>query len=178
MSLWVLGEFQSAKALIRSVTELRAKGYRRMDTYTPYPVKGLDEALGLPPTRIPLVGLLCGLTAAVGAYLLQWFTMAVDYPINVGDRPLHSAPTFIPITFESAVLGASVGMFLGLLALWRFPRLHHPVFELEAFRSASHKGYWVSVTLDSGSDEAESLLAGLRGLGARHVGVVPVEEAR
>jgi hypothetical protein len=90
----------------------------------------------------------------------------------VGVRPPHSPPAFIPVTFELGVLFASLAIFLGLLfAYFRFPRVHHPVFELEAFRSASIDALWLSAEVDSA--QAETVAAELHRLGAHHVAIVP-----
>jgi hypothetical protein len=117
---------------------------------------------------------LCGgLTGAATAYLLQWFTNVIDYPINVGGRPLHAAPAFIPITFELAVLFAAFSIFFGLLAIMRLPQPYHPGFELEAFRSASTHGFWLSVELAAGDPQRAHISDQLRTFGATHVSVVP-----
>jgi len=121
------------------------------------------------------VALAAGVTGAVSGYLLQWYTVGYLWPLNVGNRPPHSPPAFIPVTFELGVLFASLAIFIGLLGgYFGFPRVHHPVFEVEAFRSASIDGLWLSAEVD-GAD-AEALAAELERLGARNVSIVP--EAR
>jgi ActD protein len=174
MSRWVLAEFEGGRELLGVARRLREEGYRRMDLHTPYPVEGAEKVLALPASRLSGFGLLCGLGGATLAYVIQWFCAAVDYPLNVGARPLHSLPAFVPITFESAVLGAATGLFVGMLALAGFPRLHHPVFESDAFRrTAGDDGFWVSVVPDEA--RVEPLVARLRELGARRVDVVAAE---
>jgi hypothetical protein len=122
------------------------------------------------------VTLIAGVTGAASGYLLQWYTVGLDWPLNVGNRPPHSAPAFVPVTFELGVLFAALTIFLGLLfAYFRFPRVHHPVFEVEAFRSASIDALWLSAEVPSG--EAEAVAASLRTLGAVRVAVVPEEAA-
>lgn len=170
MRRWVLGEFGTDRALLAGVRALREQGFRRMDCYSPFPLEEAPEALGLPPTRVGWLALAAGLGGGAFAYLAQWFTNAVDWPIVIGSRPLHSAPSNVPITFELAVLGASVTIFIALMALFGFPRVAHPVFELEAFKSASIDGFWVSVTLDD--EDAGRAVEALRALGARQVSVV------
>ena len=108
----------------------------------------------------------------MSGYLLQYGTVAVLWPLNVGNRPPHSPPAFIPVTFELGVLFAALAIFLGLLfAYFRFPRVHHPVFEVESFRSASIDALWLSAEVDGA--QADALGAELRRLGARHVSIVP-----
>ncbi len=113
-----------------------------------------------------------GLGAATG-YFIQWYMVAFDFPINVGGRPPHSAPAFIPVTFELGVLFSALAIFFGLFVLWGMPRLHHPTFEVEGFRSATVDGLWLSAATEAG--KAEALVGQLRTLGARSVEVVPEE---
>jgi len=174
MTSFVLGEFAEEAALLDAARALRAKGIGGLDLHSPYPVHGAEEALGLPRSTVPLLTLVAGVTGAVSGYVLQWWTVGVDWPLNVGNRPPHSAPAFIPVTFELGVLFASLAIFFGLLfAYFRFPRVHHPVFEVEAFRSASIDGLWLSAAV--GRTEADAVAADLRRLGARMVSVVPEE---
>lgn len=174
MTSWVLGEFAEEAALLDAARVLRAKGVGSLDLHSPYPLHGAEEALGLRKSTVPLVALVAGVTGAVSGYVLQWWTVGVDWPLNVGNRPPHSPPAFIPVTFELGVLFASLAIFFGLLfAYFRFPRVHHPVFEVEAFRSASIDGLWLSAAV--GRTEADTVAADLRRLGARSVSIVPEE---
>jgi hypothetical protein len=168
---WVLGAFPSEVELLEAVGILRSSGFTGLDAHSPVPVEGLSEALDLPPSPIPRVALVAGLGGAALGYTVQWFTNAVDWPLNVGGRLAHSAPSFIPITFETGVLVTGCAIVAALIALFGFPRLSHPVFELEAFRSASVDGFWISfATVDPAVREKG--LEALRGLGARDIGVV------
>ena len=174
MTSLVVGEFAEETELLEAVRALRAKGIGGLDLHSPYPLHGAEEALGLPRSTVPLLTLVAGVIGAVSGYVMQWWTVGVDWPLNVGNRPPHSAPAFIPVTFELGVLFASLAVFLGLLfAYFRFPRVHHPVFEVEAFRSASIDGLWLSAAV--GRTEADEVAAALRRLGARTVSIVPEE---
>jgi hypothetical protein len=177
VNAYVLGEFAEERAILEAARALREKGHSGLDLHSPYPLHGAEEALGLKRSTVPLVTLLAGVTGAVSGYLLQWYTVAHDWPLNVGNRPPHSAPAFIPVTFELGVLFAALTIFLGLLfAYFRFPRIHHPVFEVEEFRSASIDALWLSAAV--GPADAEAVAAELRRLGARQVSVVaPTEES-
>ena len=171
MTSYVLAEFETEAALLDAARALREKGVRGLDLHSSYPVNGADEALGLRRSTVPIVALVAGVTGAISGYVLQWWTVGVDWPLNVGNRPPHSAPAFIPVTFELGVLFSALSIFIGLLfGYFRFPRVHHPVFEVEAFRSATIDGLWLSAEVDSA--EAEAVAQDLRALGARQVSIV------
>ncbi|HTP30344.1 MAG TPA: DUF3341 domain-containing protein [Anaeromyxobacteraceae bacterium] len=164
---YVLAEFEKEGGLLAAAARLRELGHRRLDIHSPVPLHGADEALGLRKSPVPLIALIAGVSGAVGGYLMQWWMNAVDFPINVGNRGLHSPPTNIPITFECGVLAASLAIVFGLFALCGFPRTHHPVFEVEGFRTASMGALWLSAEVNQGDEEA---VAGeLEKLGARQV---------
>jgi ActD protein len=172
MKAWVLGEFEREEPLYEAARALRARGHASLDIHSPYPLHGADHALGLKRSTVPIVALVAGVTGAITGYLLQWYTVAYDWPLNVGNRPPHSAPAFIPVTFELGVLFASLAIFLGLLGgYFGFPRTHHPVFEVEAFRSATIDALWLSAEVEG--KDAEPIAQELRRLGARHVSIVP-----
>lgn len=171
MKRYVLAEFGAETALLGAARTLRESGFRALDIHSPYPLHGADEALGLGRSKVPLVALIGGLVGAVSGYVLQWWTVGVDWPLNVGGRPPHSAPAFIPVTFELGVLFAAFAIFFGLLfGFFSFPRTHHPVFEVEAFRSATIDGMWLSAEVDAA--DSERVAGELRRLGARDVAVV------
>lgn len=169
---WILAEYTDVSALLAACRKARQAGYQDVDTYTPYPIHGVDEALGWKPSRVPFIALAGMIAGGTGGYMMQFFLNAIEYPLNVGNRPLNSIPAWIPITFETTVLLTGVTMFLGLLALLGLPRPHHPVFESDAFqRSASTHAYWISVTVPT-SDRDQEIADSLRSLGARTVDVV------
>src|SRR5215470_8239772 len=129
------------------------------------------EALGVRRSRVPRIALAGGLTGMGGGYLMMVYMNALNWPLNVGGRPPHAPPSFIPITFETTVLLASLSIFFGLLTLMRLPQPYHPTFEHEEFRSAVNDGFWMSMALPSGSDgkDAKALLSQL---GAKEVSTV------
>ena len=153
MASWVLAEFRDEAALCTAARRLRALGYDRLDAHSPVPLHDIDDALGLRRSPVPLIALLGGVSGAVGGYLMQWWMNAVDFPINVGNRLFHSPPTNIPITFESGVLIASFCIVISLIALAGLPRLHHPVFEVEGFRTASVDALWLSAEVKQAEEE-------------------------
>jgi Protein of unknown function (DUF3341) len=143
MPSWVVAEFESADSLERAYESLRRAGYTRLDTWTPYPSRALVKML--PESIVPYLMLVGGLLGGGFGYLLQWWVNERAFRINVGGRPLNSAPAFIPIAFESAILAASLAGFFGLLWACRLPRLYHPLFEVDGFESASVDRFWLGV---------------------------------
>jgi hypothetical protein len=159
----VVAEFETPEALERAYEALRRDGYERLDTWTPYAVKGIVRKG--PESLVPWIMLAAGLFGGGFGYLLQWWVNVRAFRIDVGGRPLDSAPAFIPITFESAILAASVTGFLTMLWFCRLPRLYHPVFEVPGFESASVDRFWLGVD-DTDPRFDEDVVAQLSRLGA------------
>jgi ActD protein len=176
MKLLVLAEFAEPEPMVEAARKLRESGREGLDAYSPYPVHGIDDALKLPRSKVPLVALIAGLTGATGGYVLQWWTNAVDFEINVANRPPHAWPTNIPVTFESGVLICVLTIFFGsIFYFFGLPRTYHPVFESEEFRSASLDKFWISAEMKDGEDPRD-LERTLRELGARRVTHVEGDE--
>jgi hypothetical protein len=116
-----------------------------VEAYSPFPLEDLPEALGLGHTGIGLVVLLGGLLGGAAGYALQYYAAVIAYPMNVGGRPLHSWPAFIPVTFEMVILGAAVAAVLGMQFMNGLPRPHHPLFNVPDFARASQDGFFLAV---------------------------------
>ncbi len=169
---FVLGEFATPEQLVDAGAKLHALALGKLDAYSPFPVHGIEAALGIPKSIVPKMALTAGLTGAIGGYSLIYWCNVIDYPINIGGRPLHSWPTHIPITFECGILLTALTLFFGSIALFRLPRPYHPVFEAESFRSASIDAFWVSIESDKQPGELGDVAQKLRDLGARKVEIV------
>ena len=141
----LMAEFDTPTALVEAANRARLEGYRQMDAYTPIPIEELGEALGLRRTRLPRLVLLGGILGGLGGYTLEWWTQAVAYPLNIGGRPFHSWPQFIPVTFETTVLGAALTCFFAMWALNRLPMPYHPVFNVTAFERASTDRFFLCI---------------------------------
>jgi Alternative complex III, ActD subunit len=140
----LLAEFATQDELVRAADTAYAAGFRKMDGYAPFPVEGLAEALGK-NNRLPLLILIGGIIGGVGGYFMEWYANAISYPINIGGRPIHSWPAFIPITFELTVLCAGLTAFFGSLALNGLPRPHHPLFGVPEFDRASQDRFFLCI---------------------------------
>lgn len=166
---YVIAEFLESGDALEAVRRLRDAGFRRIDLHSPYPVEGFESALGLHKSIVPWLALAGGLGGAGFGYVMQWWCQAVAWPMNIGGRPPHSIPSFIPITFELGVLGASLTIFFSLLLLWKFPQPYHPVFEDPAFRTASADAFWVSVQMHDPAVETPLLVNRFETLGAHRI---------
>jgi hypothetical protein len=173
----VMGEFESAKELIRAAAKTREAGYKKMDAYAPYPVEGLSEALGLRRNLVPLLTLLGGLGGGLTGFGFQYWVNVLSYPMNIGGRPLNSWPAFIPVTFELTILGASTFAVFGMLALNKLPHPHHPVFNVERFARASTDRFFICIEATDPKFSVTESTRFLQSLNAQHVTEVRDDEA-
>ncbi len=141
----LMAEFNDPNELVAAVRSAREAGYRQLDAYTPFPIEELAEALGMHGSRLPLIVLIGGIVGGLAGFLLQYYTAAVDFPINVGGRPFNSWPSFIPITFETTVLVAALSAVLGMLALNGLPMPYHPVFNVPRFALATRDRFFLCI---------------------------------
>jgi hypothetical protein len=141
----LLAEFETPEQILEAARQARLAGYRDMDAYAPYAVEGLSNELGLARTQIPFVVLMAGIVGACVGFFMQWYSMGIDYPFNVGGRPVNSWPVWVPVAFEVMVLVASLGCLLGMLFLNGLPRLRHPVFNAPAFDRASQDRFFLCI---------------------------------
>jgi hypothetical protein len=172
----VLAEFDDPERLREATSRAREHGYRKMDAYTPFPVDGMDVALGLGSTRLPAIVLVCGLLGAAGMFGLQWYSSVVDYPWNVSGRPLFSWPSFIPLTFEVGILAASVGGLVGMLFMNRFPQPYHPIFDGAGFERATVDRFFLCIERADERFERGETARFLEGFSPVAVSLVPLEE--
>lgn len=140
-----LAEYNSTGACLHAAEKLHAAGYTKFDTHTPFPIHGMDKAMGLPDSKLGWIVFSMGLTGTIAAFVMMWWMNAVDYPIIIGGKPPLSLPSMIPIMFEVTVLLASFGAVFGMFHMNRLPRHHHPIFESERFKAFSDDKFFVSV---------------------------------
>ncbi len=165
----LLAEFADPDALLEAARRAREAGFRALDAYSPFPIHGLDEAVGMRRTNLPFLSLACGLIGACGGFLLQYWVSAIAYPLNVGGRPFFSWPSFIPITFESGVLLASFGTAIGMLIANGLPQPYHPLFNVEEFARASQDGFFLCIESADPQFDPEKTRQFLQGLNPREV---------
>jgi hypothetical protein len=168
----LMARFADADGLLAAARVLRHDG-RRLSAYTPFPVPGLADALGLAPDRLKwwaLAGALLGGLSGIG---IQWYSAVLNYPINVGGRPPFSLPAFLPITVTLTLFWGAAATTLGYFLGNRLPRLHHPVFAVPDFADASRDGFFLLIHAGGDDFDARGAGARLRQLGAESVQEVP-----
>ena len=142
----MLVEFDDVDAALEGAARVRDAGYTQWDTHTPFPVHGMNEAMGLKPTLLQWVVLGAGLTGFAFAVWLQWWMNAVDYPYVISGKPIWSIPANVPVMFELTVLFSGLTTFLGMFAFNRMPAFYHEVFHSERFEQHSTTDrYYISV---------------------------------
>lgn len=139
----LLIEFEEPGRLVEACRRVRDRGFEKWDAHTPFPIHGMDRAMGIRSTRLPLLILAGGLTGLATALLIQWWMNAVDYPFLISGKPLFGLPANIPVTFELTVLFSALTAFFGLWGRNGMPRLYHPVFKSERFRRATADRFFI-----------------------------------
>lgn len=178
----LLAEFEDVDTLLHAAAGVRDDGFRRWDCYTPFPVHGLNKAMGMKDTRLPRLVFGGGVAGCLVAVALTVYTMAADpadlpyalqsYPYLISGKPYNSFPAFIPVIFELTVLLSAFAAVFGMFGLNRLPRLHHPLFNSERFRRATADRFFIAVEADDEQYDEPALHRRLEELGATHVEVI------
>ncbi|MGE5218140.1 MAG: DUF3341 domain-containing protein [Chloroflexota bacterium] len=169
----LMAEFDSPETLLEAARGAFSAGYRRMDAYSPFPVEGLAEAIGFHHSRVPLIVLIGGILGCLGGFFLQYWAAVIDYPINIGGRPLNSWPSFVPVTFEVTILIAALSAVFGVLALNGLPMPYHPVFNVERFELASRNRFFLCIEATDPKFELERVRSFFQSVGSQ--GIYEVE---
>jgi hypothetical protein len=141
----VLGEFETVDAVFNAAEKIRDAGFKKWDVHSPFPIHGIDGAMGIRPTILPWLVLGGGLFGLVGGYALQWFCNGYIYPFLVSGKPFVSTPIYIPIMFEMTILCASLTAVFGMLGLNQLPMLYQPLFKSERFRRVTDDRFFVVI---------------------------------
>jgi len=165
----LMAEFNSAQELLNAAHKVREAGYTKTDAYSPFPIHGVAEALGMRERKIAPAVLMGGIIGGSIGYGLQYWTSVVSYPINIGGRPFHSWVSFIPVTFELTSLFAAFSCGLVMLALNGLPQPYHPVFNGARFSLASQESFFLSIESADPRFQLDETRAFLAGLHAREV---------
>lgn len=168
----IMAEFATPADLFHAAEKVRDAGYKKWDTFTPFPIHGMEEAMGITRTKLPLLVAVIGLSGAGLGFLMQWWMSAADYPLVVQGKPYGSWQAFVPITFELGILSAAFTSLIGMLALNALPRWNHPLFKKERFLSSSDDTFFVCIEAGDAKFDPERTRALLEHAGAKSIELV------
>ena len=175
--LGLLAQFDGPDSLTYAAEQLRLRGYKNVEAFSPFPIHGLDHVLGVRPSRLPWLVLIAGILGGVLAIVFQWWSNAVDYPYLISGKPKFSLPANIPVAFEVIILAAAVTAFFGMLRINDLPRLANPLLRNDRFRAATNDGFFLLVPPAAGEGEHQAAHRMLHELGGKHIeGLADIEE--
>lgn len=165
----VLAEYDNPAALLHAAQSVNKNGFREFDTFSPFPIHGMDKAMSLKKSKLGWIVLGHGLLGLSGALAMIYFMMVVDYPLNISGKTFFNVPAWIPVTFELTILLSAFGTVFGMFFLNGLPRLHHPLFNSERFKKATDDGFFLCIEASDprfSEDEVKKLL---KETGATHL---------
>jgi hypothetical protein len=168
----LLAEFSTPGEVLHAATKLRAAGYSHFDTHSPFPIHGMDAAMGLGDSKLGLIVFPIAMTGTTLAFLMMYWMNGVDYPLVIGGKPPFSLPSQVPIMFEVTILLSAFATVFGMLHLNRLPRHHHPLFNSERFKGFSDDKFFVSVEATDPKWNAETTRLLLEECHAAHTELV------
>jgi Protein of unknown function (DUF3341) len=172
-----LAEFETPDSIIHAAEKVRDAGYEKWDVHTPYPVHGMDAAMGLGDSRLGWIVLLCGLTGVTAAVtMIQWMN-GIDYPLVIAGKPPDAIPSMVPIMFELTVLLSAFGAVFGMLGLNELPKHHHPVFYSDRFEAFSHDKFFISIEVEDKNFDEKKTRELLESAHPSHIELVEEEVA-
>ena len=168
----MLAQFDTPADFLRAAEKVRDAGYRDWDTYSPFPVHGMDAAMGLSNSRVGWFCFFGGLTGFTLGMLIIWYMNAYDYPIVVGGKPLFSPIFSFPVAYELTILLGAFGALGGMLVLNRLPRLHHPLLQHERFAAVTHDKLFIVIECGDPSYSPTKTRSLLEKIGGQNIELV------
>ena len=165
----LLAQFNSPKELLNAAKEVKDEGYIDFDCHTPFPVHGLDDAMGL---KRSIIGYIVGAGCVIGAsagLLLQWWSSTIEYPIVISGKPFFSWQAYMIITFVLMILGGAFASLIGMFHLNRMPTFHHSLFNSENFKKATDDGFFLSIESKDPQFDLEESIDLLKSLGGTKI---------
>jgi hypothetical protein len=168
----VMATFEGPDELLSAAAKVRDAGFRHFDVHTPYPVHGMDQAMGLGRSRLGWIVLASGLAGAAAGMWLQWYTQVVNYPLITGGKPYFMWQSFLVVTFEVMVLFAAFGALIGMLALNGLPQWYHPALKSDPFLRASDDGFFMIIEARDEKFDLQRTQEFLTGIGGSDIVVL------
>lgn len=165
----VLAQFDSPKSLYHAAEKVRDSKYTHFDVYTPFPVHGMDQAMGIKPSKLPWIVLVGGAIGLSVGFGLQTWVATTAYPLIIGGKPFFSFQAFVPVTFELMVLFSGISTVFGMFALNKLPKHSHPLLRNDSFRTATSHGFFLGIESTDPAFDADSVTSFLRETGATSV---------
>lgn len=165
----LIAKFDKPEALVEALDRLQQRGLTRIDIHTPFPIPGVLERINAPTARIGWIAALAGLAGGFLTWLTVYWTSVVDYPLNIGGRPLHSWPAFLPVIIVAAALWSGIATLLAMLYWCGLPRWHHPLFSVADFDRATYDKFFLTVDCDDPEFDAPEVRRLLEVAGAERV---------
>jgi hypothetical protein len=169
----LMAEFGSADELLTAARRVREAGYTKFDPMSPFPIHGMGEAIGFKERSVAKIVLLGGILGLLGGYSLEYYTQVIDWPMNIGGRPPHAWPMFVPPAFETTILLASISALVGMLALNGLPQPYHPLFNIPSFELASRSHFFLCIEARDPKFDLDDTRQFLEGLAPISIYVVP-----
>ena len=168
----VVAEFENPAVLLEAAQALREKGYTKYETWSPFPIHGMDDAMGLGGSKVPWISLAGGLTGLSIGASLQWWSGTVAYPLVIGGKPLFAWEFGMPVMFELTVLLSAFGAVFGMFGLNKLPRLHHPIFAHSTIHRVTDDRFFLSVEATDPKFDSEKTVQFLQGIGGTNVEII------
>jgi len=165
----LLAEFKNPKALIDVSKKVVEAGYDKFDTYSPYPIHGIDHAMKLPKSKLGWIVLVSGTLGFLGAIWMMYYMSVTDYAINISGKPFFNFPAWVPIIFELTVLLSAFGAVFGMFFLNGLPKLNNPLFEVERFKKATDDGFFVCIEAKDSKFQVDLVRQLFEEAGATHI---------
>jgi len=171
-SALMLARFEDTGSLLKAAIAMRKEGYEKYDAHSPFPIHGMDDAMGMGRSPIGYVVGVMGTLGLIGALTLQWWTSAVDYPLVISGKPFFSYQAFVPVTFAITVLLSAFGAFFGMLAINQLPQLYHTIFNSKMFDRFSTDGFFISIDAADPKYNEDASRRFLESIGGKDIEVV------
>jgi hypothetical protein len=168
----ILAEFPTAADTLHAAETVRRAGFRHWDVFTPFPVHGMDKAMGLTNSKVGWFSFIGGVLGYTTGMLMIWYMNTLDYPIVIGGKPMFSPFAAFPPSYELTILFGAFGALGGMLFLNRLPRLHHPLLKNQRFSLVTHDRFFIAIECDDPRFSEIQTPKLLTDAGSRHIEMV------